>query len=231
MLGFLLRTVVIFGLLVGPWLDLQHAYSLVYRVALARFVEVLPLDRPVWLRECRASEPRIDTCVQYLDEVTGEIRTNVHRGGHLAFMATALLVALVLATPIRWLHRCAALLIGMFALCGYLALRLGAHFCLQFASQPLSWFPLSLPDRNLLLFVVAYPPWYLAPVLIWVAGVSRRVYLELVVSDQHERLSLSNTASRGHRRLPDPLETRAPRPPRAGPSSPPPRDPPACGPA
>ena len=179
-LGFLVRAALLYLVLLWPWLGLERGYEVVYREALHHVVKILPLDTSISLWECTAPDPRISTCVQYTDSASGEVRKNAHRGGRMAFLSTVFLAALILATPIRRPYRLQALLLGQGVFAVYVALRVATHLYGQFTSNPLAWLPLALSDRKLLVFAVSHPPWYIAPVVVWVVTVAHRVHAELI---------------------------------------------------
>lgn len=62
----------------------------------------------------------------------------------------------------------------------YVALRVSTHFYGQFTSNPLAWLLLPLSERQLLVFALSHPPWYIAPVVVWVVAVAHRVHAELI---------------------------------------------------
>ncbi len=169
----------IYGLLVVPWPALEQGYEFVYRHAVNRLVGFLDLDRPIVLQACTASDPRIDTCVAYRDPESGMVRVLPHRGGDSAYLATAFLVALIVATPIRWRRRWSALVLGLLVYNGFLAFRMAVYFSLRFASDPFPWLP-SLDLKRELLFRIVNLPWYLAPIFVWGLTVYRPVYTEHV---------------------------------------------------
>jgi len=93
-------------------------------------------------------------------------------------MATAFLIALTLATPVRWTHRFGALLLGLAWFNGYIAVRLAAHFSLLYSLDPFPWLPFAAFKRNLL-GSVGYLQWYVMPIFIWGSTVSYSVHAEL----------------------------------------------------
>ena len=176
-LAFFATSCLIYGLLVVPWPALEQGYGFVYRRAVNRIVGLLDLDRPIVFQACTASDPRIDTCVAYRDPDSGVVRVLPHRGGDLAYLATAFLVALIVATPIRWRRRWSALVLGLLVFNGFLAFRMCVYFSLRFESAPQPWLP--WPDlKRELLFLVVNLPWFVAPIFVWGLTVCRAVYAE-----------------------------------------------------
>jgi hypothetical protein len=159
--GFVLRALLFYGLLVLLWPVVRHEYGRVYGPAAERLAGVLELRQPIWLRPYGGPDPRVNHFVLTREGRRGEVRTYLHRSEHLSYMAGALLAALVLATPVAWSQRSRLLLAGFLLLGLYLTVRLGLHFRLTFGAPSLA------PASRLLLATLAYAPWYVAPVAVW----------------------------------------------------------------
>lgn len=200
-LQFLLLFALVYAVLIAPWPGLQRGYGIGFRSVMHRVVAVLDLADRVYLPALDRTESetdreeRIDIWLPLVDQIelrpleganlwvlhrdpgTGMVKLKLHRGGDLAYMATAFLIALTLATPIRWRSRFVALLVALVCFDAYLVARLMAHFAMVYSFDPLPG--LSSPELAYrLLGSVAYVPWYVMPIFTWVLTVAHPVYRE-----------------------------------------------------
>jgi len=178
-LGFLLRLCVIYILLNGSWTGLQKAHAFAYRYNANVLLTILSLEQHVWLEPCTASDPRVDMCVLYRASGSDSPQVRPHLGGLQDYRALSFMIALILATPIRWPRRLAATIAGLTLFSVFLAARLAAHFESTFVTNPIPWLSLSGDAKSFILFVIAHPPWYVAPVFIWTVVVAWPLWGEL----------------------------------------------------
>lgn len=170
--GFCIRLFLFYGLLVLPWPGLREGYAAFFRaggdVLFGSFghvgaVRFQPLDSP----------GKLDTAI-----VFGNRRTRA--GGltripsrHMGYLPTAVLICLVLATPISWPRRARALLWGLLLVHGFIALRLLLLILVGFSGDnPLALFAFHPHLRETLVFVgvmssVSPVVSYVVPVLLW----------------------------------------------------------------
>jgi len=115
----------------------------------------------------------------------GQELTILHSTWYSGYIPTALLIALMLATPLRWPLRLRALGWGLLIVNLYLALRMGSTFIAGGAIDPLHWLPAPGFRRSLFSSLAVTGPgsglWYVVPLLTWILLVHRRVYQEVVV--------------------------------------------------
>jgi hypothetical protein len=121
--GFVLRFALVFGLLAWPWPWLRQGVSVCFR-AQARILASLIFPAHTFRVEAFSSGrfPTLDTCVIVADpENTGpdgqsralEIPFD---SGAQGWIPLAMLIALVIATPLPWARRWKALLAGALAI-------------------------------------------------------------------------------------------------------------------
>jgi len=119
-MGFLLRFVVIFGLLIAPWPGWNVAYSHYFQaLGQMAFNSSGEGPRKVIFQPASGEHPGLDTRVTL--ENTALLENGDKRGVHaeeidarsIGWVPTALTTALVLATPIPWPRRLAALAGGL----------------------------------------------------------------------------------------------------------------------
>lgn len=178
LVGFLARAALVNVLLLAPWPGLHEAYGGFYRFGVNQLGRLLDLDERVWAWPAEGGGQRYDSTILTRHEVTGRTRMFPLSTRYFPYMATALLIALVVATPTEWRHRCKALLIALVVMNAWLALEMAAHLTLSFRWDPLPWFPGTGFERKVL-SAISFAPWYGAPVLIWIALLGRPLYRAL----------------------------------------------------
>jgi hypothetical protein len=106
---------------------------------------------------------------------------------HLGYMPLATLVSLIIASPVSWKRRGAALAIGVVAIHGFIIARVGLVILREFyGSTPHALAPLSATwDSTLNIFfrvgVVVPATTYLVPLVIWAATTFRRRDLQALI--------------------------------------------------
>ncbi len=119
-LGFLLRFVVIFGLLIAPWPGLNQAYSHYFQSfgqmafnrsgALPRMVVFAPAtDNAAWID----TKMTLENAALVDNTGKGPVKSAEIDSRSIGWVPTALTIALVLATPIPWRRRLLALAGGV----------------------------------------------------------------------------------------------------------------------
>jgi len=160
-----------YGALVAPW-GLGDAYAAGYRAVLAG-ASSLVTDLEVVVRASELNRPRFDSVVVVFLTVSDSERT--HRAHLIStryypFIASCLLAALVIATPIPLADRLRALFLALLALQAFVVLEMLLHLRLLLppAPAPGLYGYLSLAKH------AAYFAWYLPPLLLWIAFAGRR---------------------------------------------------------
>jgi hypothetical protein len=199
--AFLLRLALIYALLILLWPLWGEGYAAAYRagsnavasaLGIAHHVSVLPLadaQREAFAGQVSARDLALDD-TRIFFQAGGRELTVLHSARYSGYIPTALLVALILATPVQWAFRLRALAWGLVLLALYLGVRMGATFIVDGALDPFSWLPAPGVRRSVLLVLaVTGPgsgPWYVVPFLIWLLLVQRRVYRELILGSAAE---------------------------------------------
>lgn len=121
--GFFLRLVVVYGLFILPWPGLDDAYLAAFRgIGRTLVSEFGDVGRVVFKNE---RHPQGDwTAVMILANVRDEVAMQRNYQTRYCYLATALTAALVLATPLPWRRRLAALVAGLVLIHLFLAARL-----------------------------------------------------------------------------------------------------------
>jgi hypothetical protein len=144
-LKFLLRFLVIFGLLIAPWPGLNHAYSQYFQsLGQAVFNPSSESKRMVVFTPASGQIPVMDTRIVLenaeLADASGKglVKSTEIDTRSIGWVPTALTMALILATPIPWTRRLVALAGGVFLI----------HLFIFFSLQAWVWD--NSPDLSLL---------------------------------------------------------------------------------
>ena len=179
-LGFLL----LYGLLLVPWPGWNATYGRFFRslggVCFGRegsrwVVHFQPAENP--------PRPEIDTAILLAPNLSPDAAGQVHgkilsldtRG--VGWVPTALLIALVLASPVPWFRRLTALILGLLLIQGYLLLVLAAYLWSESGGLvPVSFLPFSPAIGTALeeTLVTQMGPSFVVPVVLWLAIAFRR---------------------------------------------------------
>jgi hypothetical protein len=181
---FVLRAVAIYALLLLPWLGLRSAYETAFRSACGLFEGRVGSTGSV--RVLANGEER--GVVRFLLEKRGShtaVRREL-RERHLGFLPSALLAALVTASPVRWRRRWRALAGGLALLAAFTAARVALFVVSGFATEEavrlVDVGPLG--ERLLfhleVLFVRSPLVSFTAPFLVWLLVTFRREDLPLL---------------------------------------------------
>jgi hypothetical protein len=202
--GFVVRLLLIYTLMILPWPGLEQGYAALYRSGSNLVARALGLGHHVSLHplneEDRAGfRGRADARALALDDTRivfragGQQLTVLHSTWYSGYIPTALLIALMLATPLSWPHRLLSLLWGLLIVDAYLALRMGATFIAGGAYDPLHWLPAPELRRSALSAIAVTGPgsglWYVVPLLTWILLVHRRVYREVFATAEDRSAS------------------------------------------
>jgi len=175
--AFLLQFVVIYGLLIFPWPGGRATYGRFFRgVAGAVFAR----EQGLAIVRFRAAEkpPRPEIDLEILYAQRGQIDGAGHAPARIlgldtrgvGWVPTALLLALMAATPLPWSRRWRALLAGVALVHGYLLAVVACYLWNQSGGLvPVSFLPFWPSLGNFLeeTFVGQMGPSFVVPVLIW----------------------------------------------------------------
>ena len=191
--GFLVRFAAVYAILIAPWPGLTTSYGRLYCAVgellfgsrqperSVRLVRVDPARSPdaSWQRDTAIIlEIRGARVGHRHVPPFGATRSSRYTG----YVPTAILIALVVATPIPWRRRAEALLWGVLLISAFAALMVAAWihgwFLMQEsifrAESSNGWSLLSRGATSLLLIDASMGPYYVAPVLVWLGVVMMR---------------------------------------------------------
>ncbi len=122
--GFLLRCVLLYGILAAPWPAVQRAYSAAYAGVANTVFGSFGSDGMVrFQRPPNSDRP---AALEFVIRKRGapQVGRSPHNPTLTGYLATVEVIALILATPVPWLRRCKALVWGMLLVHAYIWLRL-----------------------------------------------------------------------------------------------------------
>ncbi len=188
--GFLVRVIVLYGVLMAPWPGLSEGYAAFYRGCAGVFLSSFPGGGVVRFEPLSPPDGVRDTqivCSKRGSQVVASMPTGSRYGGRAP---TALLVALVLATPIPWSRRCLGLFFGLLLVNIYVGWRISLNL-LDFYTAPHSLAlyeigPFFKPVLSATKEFVAggITGAYFPPIFIWILVSLRRTDLIKVVRQQ-----------------------------------------------
>lgn len=182
-LGFLVRFLLLYIVLILPWPAIVDAYADGYRYVFNGVAADLSLDHQIWLRPNPLKNPANDSQIMR-SEGGEEAWAFAHSTRYPGYATTAFLTALILATPTAWAHRLVSLLWGLLILNQILAARMVLTFLILDVDGPLPWqdearrMPTLFASRAGL---ASGSLWYVLATGVWALLMFRRVYAELVV--------------------------------------------------
>ncbi len=206
-LGFLLRCMVIYAVLIVPWWGGMSIYrwgfcqvgnAVFYRIGGDGRVRFEAIDRTV-------DQQFVGT--DHAKDVTLRLNNTANAsGGHMdiksaliGYRPTAFLIALVLATPIPWSRRGWAVLGGLVAVSAFVALRVWLQLADGLSNgDELSVYTLSPFWKGTLrsfvnVLVLSTAPGYIVPALLWMLVAVRREDWERIMNTD---AGAAGTASR-----------------------------------
>ena len=177
--GFVLKLLLLYGLLAAPWPGVRGAYSVAYRAA-ANLVFGSFGGGVVRFRASPSGREEMDAEIVIRNRRSPVAGTTPHNSRMTGYLPTAEVIALILATPIPWPRRWRALLWGVVLVHGFVALRLVITLLHWFSVEE----PWALYDPSpfwgnvlstLFEFAVLAPTCtFLVPALIWILVTFRR---------------------------------------------------------
>jgi hypothetical protein len=175
--AFLLQFAALYGLLIAPWPGWRAAYGRFFRGLTGAvfasdggptIVRFRPAEKPprpeIYLEILLAQRAEIDAAGNARTRVLG-LDTRA-----VGWVPTALLVALIAATPLPWSRRWRALLTGGLLVHGYLLVLVACYLWNESAGMvPVSFLPFVSPLGEFLeeTFVSQIGPSFVVPTLIW----------------------------------------------------------------
>ena len=206
--GFVIRFLIIYGLLMAPWPGLRRAYAAVFRAGGNLVFGSLGPDVRVRFRPPDRSERAADTEIVLTKREGQALATRrvPTKARHLGYTPTAILVALTLSTPSLWRRKWRGLLWGLLAVYGFVALRVGLLLMHTLSEDPaLRVFTLGplaekLLERAIPALVRAPASSYVAPILIWVLVSFRTSDWDMLPAAQQKQAHKSGGDTEGQTR-------------------------------
>ena len=178
--GFLVRFLLVFGVLLVPWPGLGHAYAVLFRAGGDLVLGSFPSGVDVRFRPLPEGEAKWNTELVVRNRQTQAVGSVPMSSRSMGYVPTAVLVGLVLATPIPWPRRRRALFWGLILVHGFVVLRLGLvildGLSRSDALAPFIWGPFWGKVLSRAAPALGHTPAgsYIVPVLIWVFVSFRR---------------------------------------------------------
>ncbi|MBW2418522.1 MAG: hypothetical protein JRH19_08250 [Deltaproteobacteria bacterium] len=184
LVGFFVRFMLLYAVLIMPWPAFVEGYGDAYRYAMNGVARDLPLDHKIWLRP-NPKAGAINDSQLMRGEGGSKAYAHPHSSRYPAYSTTAFLIALILATPTAWPHRLASLLWGLLILVQLLGLRMVITFLVLDVDGPLPW--QSAPPAKPTVFAspagrASGSLWYVIATAIWALLMLRRLYTETIAA-------------------------------------------------
>lgn len=178
--SFFFRLVVAYGLLMAAWLLIGDAHAAAFRAGGQWLFGRFGSDGLV--RFGRADRATADTEMLLTNRrgPPGGTLPFYNNSRFIGYVPAAFLIALMVATPMRWPRRAWLLVWGLLLVHAFIALRLAVTLCYGFAEDtPIALFSPSPFWRQALdlayeILALTPPASYVVPLLIWLALAARR---------------------------------------------------------
>ena len=191
--GFAFRFALLYALLIAPWPGLSEIYASFYQAAVQIAIISTDPERSVLVAPAGRSpgsddRPTLDTHI--LTRMPGAPRDSKAGGLELirssrysGYLPTILTLALILATPLPWRRRAAALCGGLLLVTLFVAIMPGFQTYYFFDRREnhlvFEYVPWLYPAWKMLVHTLAQlsrwaTPYYLVPILIWIFVAFRR---------------------------------------------------------
>ncbi|MFH1418222.1 MAG: hypothetical protein ABII12_08065 [Planctomycetota bacterium] len=177
--GFFLKLTLLYGLLLVPWPGLSTAYLGCLHWAGNHLYGSFGSNGLVHLDVAPEGMGQWNTLVMLMNQSSG-VRAGLLYQSRQDYLATALVLSLILATPIPWKRRWKALLWGLLAIHGFVAFRLLIWLIDVFSGDnTLAIFTLSQAAKSVIhvcanALLVAPEATFVVPVPIWILVTIRR---------------------------------------------------------
>lgn len=182
-MGFAVRVLLVYGVLMGLWPVVCGGYRELFRTGGESFFGALCSIR---FRGLAKPEGMDDTKIFVKSRESSKWTWMKVSTRHVGYTSTAVVVGLILASPIPWSRRARALIWGLLLVHGFIALRLGV---LIVYVMSLGWHetpPATLWNRSVSAGVLCVSTGqafsYIGPVVIWLLVALRREDLDMIMS-------------------------------------------------
>ena len=123
-LGFVVRAMIVYGVLVAPWPGLREGYANGFRFAAGMAFGHFGRDGLVSFHPLSGNDSGMDTQIRLGKRGEPYIGPIKHNTRIADYLPTSCVIALVIATPIPWSRRWKALLWGLVCVHAFIALRM-----------------------------------------------------------------------------------------------------------
>jgi len=178
--GFLLRLVLLYGILAVPWPAVQRAYSAAYAGAANALFGSFGSDGLVQFQRSPKSARPADLELVIRKRGAPQVGRAPHDPILTGYLAMVEVIALILATPVSWSRRCKAMMWGMLLVHAYIWLRLEITLLHWFSGDsPLALYKPGPFWSKLLasafeLISVSPTSTFVVPIFIWILVSFRR---------------------------------------------------------
>jgi hypothetical protein len=170
--AFAVKFLVLYGLLAASWPLVGGVYAYFFRQSGETFLEVVGIGKDVRIRP--AAEPKgLNDVVFFTRGTTGEQRQRALSSWLMGFHPTAMVVALVLATPVSAQRRFRALCAGFIIIHSFVLLRIAVFAMLSGVTAANTTF-METAMWIAFMFVHGHGVSLIVPVLVWLAVTIRR---------------------------------------------------------
>ncbi len=176
---FLVRLVLSYAVLIAPWPVVPEAYAAAYRTVSNVVFGSFGAEGVVHFRK-PLGPSAMDTEIAIRRRSSPDVGTTSHSARFTGYVPTALVIALILATPLPWSRRGKALLWGMLLVHVFIALRQEINL-LHWFSGDSPWclyqpgpFWSSVLKRAFGAIVVSPTLSFIVPIFIWILATFRR---------------------------------------------------------
>lgn len=190
-LRFLALFIVIYALLILPWPGLPDAYLATTNAVASRLLGSVGKDGLV-AYERDPTDPW--TSVQTLYQRSARTSIAVRRGydSRQDYLATALLAALILATPIPGRRKVLALALGLFLINAFILWRMWIGLIDIFSEKPLALIHLSLLWKEAVrlavqIFVGSIEATFIVPIFVWILVALRQADVQQWIGKRPDR--------------------------------------------
>ncbi len=146
-LGFLIRFLLLYTVLMIPWPGVREGYRSAFMAGARTFVTLITGDDPVEIIPIDEEKSPEDTALVIQEEHGASARSGIN-SGEVAYFPTVLAITLILSTPAPWRQRVRGLLAGLLLINGFIVMRLAV----------MVWYTHSLLVTQVAAIVTPSPP-------------------------------------------------------------------------
>ncbi|MBT8484462.1 MAG: hypothetical protein HKO59_01340 [Phycisphaerales bacterium] len=174
---FLVKAIVLYAVLTAAWPLVDGVYQAMFRFGGSMVVPSYGPGVTIRFQPLPEADKYVDTLVHIQNKRNGGASRMKLSARYLGYTPTAILIALVIATPLTWRRRGRALLWGLPIVCVLVALRILLHVCEDLDTIRVIQVDGFLESvMNLARNAVSRSTftWYVMPVVVWILVAFRR---------------------------------------------------------